>query len=149
MEEKQSSFVTVLGGVEMVVHLQLEDGQLKEEKVKVRQLPVKLYPQFRAALRDEMALVAIYCNKDVAWAGQLDRASHERLITEGKKLNWDFFLRWVERQKEMEALAPKTNMEEIAMVIEAVGKSRPELLNRVFDGALAAKPGGAQTSATS
>jgi len=132
------------------VTLQPEPGGAPRcELVKVLQLAIKTYPALRLAMADEMKLAALYCQVQgpkskvqgqqpewipatVEWAEQLEPESHERVITEGERINSAFFGRWVERQKARESLLPKSNPEETAAIVEAVARANPQLFEVVM-----------------
>ncbi len=122
--------ITLLGGTEIAV--QKTDGS--NETVKVLQLPIKLFPRLRACMQDEGLQVELYCGKEKGWSDSLTPESHEKVITTGEAINRDFFLRWVERLKTREAYLPKADPTEIAMLIEAVGRANPALLDQVMRG---------------
>lgn len=122
--------ITLMGGTELVV--QKVDGS--SETVKVLQLPIKLFPRLRGCLQDEGAQAELYCGKEKGWSDLLTPASHEEVITTGERINRDFFLRWVERLKARETYVPKADPSEIAMLIEAVGRANPALLDQVMRG---------------
>jgi hypothetical protein len=136
--------ITLMGGAEISVTLQDSSTQT----VKVLQLPIKTYPALRASLLDEVRLAALYCGKDAGWAEQLTPKSHTEVIKEGKRINWDFFSAWAERQKEMAALLPKTNPEETAAIVEAVARANPDLFRKVMmEAAGSTSPTGSPASA--
>ena len=110
----------------------VDDKGTTAETVFVRQLPIRLFPQLRAALQDEGKMIELYCDKPAGWADGLTVESHEELIAKGDEINRDFFSRWVERMKSREGLVPKVDAAEIAQIVEAVGRSNPELLASVM-----------------
>ena len=85
---------TLFGGLETDVKLH-EGGTLT---VFIRQIPIRLMPQMLAALEDENRLVELFCDKPEGWSDGLTPESFEKIITEGERLNADFFSRWVQRR---------------------------------------------------
>ncbi len=47
---------------------------------------------------DENRLVELFCDKPEGWSDTLTVESFEKVVTEGEKLNADFFSRWVQRR---------------------------------------------------
>jgi hypothetical protein len=92
---------TMLGGVDILVTTQCQViGEAPVmETVKVKQLPVKQYPAYLAALDDETAMAALLTGKTQDWVENLDAPSHELLVSTGDRINRDFFGRWAERQR--------------------------------------------------
>jgi hypothetical protein len=94
---------TLLGGTEIAVNKL--DGT--EERVFVRQVPVRHFPKLLESLADEFALARIYTQKDDAWLDALAPEAFEKIITEGERLNSDFFSRWWDRTRaRVERVAP-------------------------------------------
>ena len=85
---------TLFGGAELEVALTAGG----KEKAFIRQLPVRLMPQMLASLEDENRLVELFCDKPEGWSDTLDPESFEKVVTEGERLNADFFSRWVQRR---------------------------------------------------
>jgi hypothetical protein len=85
---------TLVGGLEVEVALTAGG----KEKVFIRQIPVRLMPQMLASLEDENRLVELFCEKPEKWSDTLTVESFEKLVTEGERLNADFFSRWVQRR---------------------------------------------------
>ncbi len=85
---------TLFGGLE--VEVALTSGQT--EQVFIRQLPIRQMPQMLAALEDENRLVELFCDKPEGWSDGLTVESFEKVVTEGERLNADFFSRWVQRR---------------------------------------------------
>ena len=78
-----------------------------EEPVQIRQLPVRLLPQLLAALEDEPAMVELFCDKPKGWSDSLAPESFETIVTEGERINADFFSRWAQRRiQRVERLLP-------------------------------------------
>lgn len=91
-----STNATLYGGSEVTVTKL--DGTT--EVVKVRQLLIRDFPDFLKLLDDEPGQVDFYCSKTRGWGDTLTPASFEAVLTEGDKLNSDFFSRWVQRRLE-------------------------------------------------
>jgi hypothetical protein len=85
---------TLFGGME--VEVVLTSGQT--EQVFIRQLPIRQMPQMLASLEDENRLVELFCDKPEGWSDGLTVESFENVVTEGERLNADFFSRWVQRR---------------------------------------------------
>ncbi len=94
---------TLMGG--KTVAAALRDGT--KEEVFVQQLAVAQMPRMLAVIEDEAAMVELFCAKPKGWAANLSPEAHEELVTEGERLNADFFARWVQRQlQRRERLVP-------------------------------------------
>jgi len=94
---------TLMGG--KAVTVALRDG-VKEE-VFVQQLAIAQMPRMLAVIEDEAAMVELFCARPKGWAANLSPEAHEELVTEGERLNADFFARWVQRQlQRRERLVP-------------------------------------------
>ena len=85
---------TLFGGLEIEVALAAGGT----EKVFIRQIPIRQMPRMLAALEDENRLVELFCDKPEGWSDTLTVESFEKLVTEGERLNADFFSRWVQRR---------------------------------------------------
>jgi hypothetical protein len=85
---------TLFGGADLEIRL-LGGGT---ENVFIRQIPIRLMPQMLASLEDENRLVELFCDKPEGWSDTLDPESFEKVVTEGERLNADFFSRWVQRR---------------------------------------------------
>ncbi len=85
---------TLFGGLEL--DATLISGQT--ERVFVRQIPIRQMPQMLAALEDENRLVELFCDKPEGWSDSVTVESFEKIVTEGERLNADFFSRWVQRR---------------------------------------------------
>jgi len=104
-EQKPTGWETLLGGMKTLV--QFRDPKFAAEEVQVRQLAIEHYPELLKVMDDECAMVEMFCGKEKGWAVSLTPDSFERVITEGERLNGDFFSRWVQRrQKRAEQLMP-------------------------------------------
>lgn len=125
-----STFAALLGGIDLTVSF--ADHTVVGAVVKVRQLPVKLFPAYLATMNNETAQVELLCDKPAGWAESLTRESHEAIIEAGDKLNADFFGRWLERKKKRKALLPKPEIGEVVSIIDALQKSNPGLLDELM-----------------
>jgi hypothetical protein len=151
-KEKLKEAATAMGFVEVTVHFRNAEGKTQSEMVKVLQLPIKKYRELSAALDDEIALAALYCDlagrandekARRAWVEQLTPASHEKVIQTGKDINWDFFCSWVSRrQQTREALKGlpglgnlpgRGGMEETSQVFELIARHNPELVKGLIE----------------
>jgi hypothetical protein len=98
---------TVSGGKLLSVTRENPDGTTATEQVKVRQLKIKEFPEYAAALDDEPKLASLLCSKTPGWADALTNESLEQIVREGKRINADFFERWCQRKREnIEVLNP-------------------------------------------
>jgi hypothetical protein len=106
---------TVLGGSE--IEIKFIDGTTK--MIKVRQLPVRLYPRFFATMDKEAEMVELLTGMKPVQVDALTFESHEDIVAEGERVNGGFFGRWLERSKiRQQKLAPEMQ----AMVAEAVAR---------------------------
>ena len=85
---------TLRGGQHVTVSL--EGGA--PEKVFVRQLPVKDFEAWLVALDDEPRVAELLCRQEKGWGDRLEIGSLELVVTEGERLNRDFFERWLQRR---------------------------------------------------
>ncbi len=85
---------TLRGGQHFTVNL--EGGV--PEKVFVRQLPVKDFEAWLVALDDEPRVAELLCQQEKGWGDRLEVVSLELVVTEGERLNRDFFERWLQRR---------------------------------------------------
>jgi len=85
---------TLMGGITYVATK--TDGT--SETVTIRQLPIKLFPELLSHLENESAMAELFCARSQGWADTLTPDSFEHIVTEGERLNNDFFLRWVQRR---------------------------------------------------
>jgi hypothetical protein len=94
---------TLMGG--KMVTVTLREGA--KEEITVQQLAVAQMPRLLAVMEDEAAMVELFCGKPKGWAVTLTPEAHEEIVTEGERLNADFFGRWVQRQlQRRERLVP-------------------------------------------
>lgn len=131
MTDKPTTMETLLGGGE----LQLLKNDGNYETVRVLQLPVRSYPALQAAIQNEPRTVELYCGKPSGWSDTLTIAAFESVIAEGERINGDFFLRWLERQKKRADLAPKADPDQVERMLSVLQKSNPGLLNALLEGA--------------
>ena len=94
-EGKELSTLTIVnGGVEITVrHL-----DNTEERIKVRQLPLRHMAAYGEAQGNEARLCELFTGKDAEWVDSLSTASQEEVVSLGDRLNADFFLRWADRR---------------------------------------------------
>lgn len=92
----QNPFATLSGGVEIDV-VKLTEGAPVTEKVKVRMIPLKLYPNAAATMADDLRWVEMLCDKPQGWADDLHPASFLELLEKGEGLNSHFFV-WFTRK---------------------------------------------------
>lgn len=106
------------GGVELnVAHL---DGRC--ELVKVRLLPIALYPLFFSVLNTELRLAELLCSQPEGWADSLHPEALMDIVEKGTDLNFTPARRWAERRTKLEeASAPLA--ERMAGVAKAISAS--------------------------
>jgi hypothetical protein len=75
---------------------------IRTEEARVHLLPVAEYPKLREVLLDEPRLVELYTGKAKGWGDSLQPDSHERIVTEGRRVNAHFFGQWLPRRKALE-----------------------------------------------
>lgn len=86
--------LTILnGGVE--IDVTRIDGS--KERAKVRQLPLRLIPQWTQELMNEPKLVELYVERDQAWVDSIIIEDQERILELGGQLNYPIFDRWTAR----------------------------------------------------
>ena len=110
-----SELQTIFGGRE--IEIRLADGTT--DKVKVRQLPIRLLGQYADLHTDEPALVELLVGKPDGFADNLAIESYEEIIAVGKELNDGPFERWVNRQ----AAAVKNTLRTLEIITSASAKS--------------------------
>jgi hypothetical protein len=118
---------TLLGGIEVVVSLRGKDRKAPSttETVFLRQLSVEEYPKLLAVQGEEPRIIELYCDKPEGWANGLTPASYKELVTQGDRINDDFF-QYVERRlARQEKLMPGINAK---MRDAALAASQPSLL---------------------
>jgi hypothetical protein len=95
---------TVLGGSEITVTF--IDGST--EKVKVRQLPIRLYQRYLETMDKESEMVELLTGMKPMRVDALTYESHEAIVAEGERVNGGFFGRWLQRSKERtQRIAPE------------------------------------------
>lgn len=121
-------YETLFGGSSVSVEL-LDNGGVKPAEVFVRQIPVKDFPAAFAAYGDELRLAELYCAQPRGWAETLTPASFTRIITEGERVNADFFAYCSRRQSREMDLARRMPAELVAAALRhtqsALGNSSP------------------------
>lgn len=84
----------------------------KTEIVFLRQLPVRLLPQYLATIDDEAARLELLADKPAGWADKLTSDSHVELLEVGEGLNTDSFSAWLRRRvQRQERLVPGSSGE--------------------------------------
>ena len=122
---------TLLGGLDLVAAK--TDGST--EPIKVRQLPVKLYPAYLAALTNEPRMVELFCDRPAGWADTLTPPAFEAIVLEGERLNADFFGRWQLRRQRREALLPRQDPAEALALLETLQQKNPQLARTLIEAA--------------
>lgn len=102
------------------------------ETVFVRQLPIKLFPAYAAAMQNEPRLAELFCDRPSGWADLLTNEALEQIVDAGERINMDFFERWQKRQERRQSLLPKRDLAEELRAFEALQKSNPDLLRAVL-----------------
>ena len=87
---------TLLGGVE----LDVETMTGAKLTVKVRQVPISLFPRYADCVDKEAQMIELLCSAEKDWADTLTIESCERILKAGEDLNADFFARWLQRRME-------------------------------------------------
>ena len=83
----------------------LWDGSV--ESVTLRMLPVREYEAFARALENEPRMAEILCGKAEDWGDTLRPDSLGKVVSEGERINADFFVPWFQRRAaRMERLVP-------------------------------------------
>ncbi len=102
------SMASLMGGKHVVAyHL---DGT--QEIVNLRQLPVRLLPQYLATIDDEAARLELIADRPAGWADKLKPDSHVELLEVGEGLNSDSFSAWLRRRvQRQEQLVPGSSGE--------------------------------------
>jgi len=113
---------TLFGGIEWT--LTRTDGST--ERVRIRQLPVKLFPAYAEALLDEPKMVELLCDRPAGWSETIGIEDFEQIIVEGRRLNADFFGRWAaRRQASIEALMPGASQRALDTAWQKTSPSSP------------------------
>src|SRR6266481_4341926 len=68
----------------------------EKETVRVRQFKVSECADYMKVMDYEDRAIAFLARKPESWADTLTVESWEKIITEGERLNGDFFSRWVQ-----------------------------------------------------
>lgn len=119
---------TLLGGADVAVIFR--DGT--SETIKVRQLPIRLFQMYLAAIDQEARQVELYCDKPEKWSDTLTNESFELIIEEGERINRDFFSRWKVRREKRQELLPKRDEAAEVRMIELLQKNNPALLQSII-----------------
>lgn len=84
----------------------------KQEIVFLRQLPVRILPQYLATIDDEAGRLELIADKPAGWADKLTVDSHVELLEVGEGLNSDSFSAWLRRRvQRQERLVPGSSGE--------------------------------------
>lgn len=120
----------LLGGERIDVTVRGLEGDTTES-VLVRELPIRLIPLYGQIVdRDDLA-IEMYCEKPKGWSDQLSLESAEKVLEIGERLNWDFFLRWLERQtRRRKKLDPEFEQKALAIVKEATKEALQQNLSQ-------------------
>ena len=106
---------TLNGGVELSGVL---GGSGEDEKVFVRQLPVKEYDRAFSLIDDEIGFVALACGKPKSWAESLSPESYEDVNEAVRKVNACFFAFAERRQSALLKLVQQAGPELIKLAAE-------------------------------
>ena len=101
MQTPEPSKLEILaGGTNVVVQF---DDKRPDETVFVRIIKLKQLQQYGQLViaGNEAGQVALFAGKDDKWVDELTNESAEAVLTEGQRLNADFFVRWAARQAAM------------------------------------------------
>jgi non-ribosomal peptide synthetase component F len=94
---------TLRGGT--TVRVTHHDGSTGD--VLVRQLPIRDFERWLTVMDDEPRVVELFTEHSEGWGDTLTPESLETVVTEGERLNRDFFERWLQRRlARKEWLAP-------------------------------------------
>lgn len=98
-----SELTQLVGGEEL--DIRYADG--REERVKVRVLPVKERERYLEVMNDEAAQVELFCAREKGWAETLAPESYDAIADKGQELNLPLFQNWYRRLKgRSEAMNP-------------------------------------------
>ena len=99
---------TLMGGKQLVAYYL--DGT--QEIVDLKQLPVRLLPQYLATIDDEASRLEMILGKPAGWADTITSDSHVELLEAGEGLNSDSFSAWLRRRvQRQEQLVPGSSGE--------------------------------------
>jgi hypothetical protein len=102
------SMATLMGGKQLVAYYL--DGT--QEIVDLKQLPVRLLPQYLATIDDEASRLEMILGKPAGWADTITSDSHVELLEAGEGLNSDSFSAWLRRRvQRQEQLVPGSSGE--------------------------------------
>lgn len=122
METPKYPMATLQGGVDY--EAVKRDGT--KEQVKILQLPIKLMPQYGAALTNEPALVELLCNRPKDWSDGLTNECFEHIVVTGREIHKDFFACFQQRQREaIELLNPGVTEEVIKAMVSRFVPTSP------------------------
>lgn len=93
--ENADQLAILNGGVE----IEVTKIDSSKERVKVRQLPIRLIPEWMANLGNEPRLIELYLNENTEFVDRIV-VEHQELILEiGQKLNFPTYDRWIARMQ--------------------------------------------------
>jgi hypothetical protein len=100
MRERREAAAMIRGEKHTVAFMPPEEGQpaRPDEEIKVRLLPVAEYQAFYTKQTDEVAMIALCCNRPVEWVTDLRPESHRELVEACIALNFMWVTAWVVRQ---------------------------------------------------
>lgn len=101
-----TKYETLFGGLPMFVTVRDDAArEVRRQEVFLKQLPVRDYPAAFAAYGDEFKLADLYCGQAAGWSATLAPDSFSAVVTEGERVNADFFAYCERRQSREIALA--------------------------------------------
>ena len=74
---------------------------------------------------DEMRLAQVYTGKDAQWVDALSPASQEAVVSEGDRINADFFGRWFRRRLERQERMLPGSTERLFAALNQSGLNGP------------------------
>ncbi len=119
----QNNEMTALMGGEEITVMKL-DGT--EEKVFVRELPIKKIQSYAAVIDDEEKTSELFCDKEEGWADTLTRESFTAVISKGEELNLGFFSAWIARRlARQRMMLPELNEKILTEIARAARSASP------------------------
>ena len=101
------------------------DPSRPSETVFIRQLPLRDMEALLGAQGDEMRLAQVYTGKDAQWVDALSPASQEAVVSEGDRINADFFGRWFRRRLERQERMLPGSTERLFAALNQSGLNGP------------------------
>lgn len=96
-DEHTKKMEALFGG--KVISVTFRDG--RTEEVRVRELPIRRFPDFFTSLQDEGQLLALVTGQDEETIDKLSDESHEALVEAAMDVNFTRAERWLERQAKL------------------------------------------------